>query len=847
MDATMALAAVSWVWKYVFSCYIAFSVFAVPWYFVSRPSRGAERDQEMVVQSLIMDKHQLKTSLEKLFQKMDDEKSGKLSLANFEKHFQDEEVRVLFEALDIGVTDAWTLFLSLDHNEDYQIEAEEFLEGCLQLRGAAKAIDLFMLRRQVAKLMLVLSEPEETLREKTACLEADGLQMLMTGQLVDLRPLNGGFVIFNQGHLGSCTANALAAAYHFTLHKQNVENDAQFKDFTPSRLFIYYNERYVEGSVDKDAGAMIRDGIKVMEKMGVCPETVWKYDDGPDFFKKQPEKSCYEMAQKCIVKGYARVAQDLEQMKLCIKHGYPFVFGFTVLTSFSQAAKDGTMVMPQKDDQVRGGHAVTAVGYDDMKKVFIVRNSWGEGWGDKGYFYMPYEYICHPQLAQECRTGDLEPLWSCDFSASRVPKAGHPHEEAQKVLEQSLKAMCEDSGTSRLWQTFLDCDFRENYFRWTSPESDWLEEGFVTYVAGPQDSIYALQAVNLIRSIDLFSTRPVVVVVFDDKFVPPAQWHSFPNVIVYKMLPMKGRSVSFNFNKLRAMIAARVLVGIQLDTDQIIVPGLERMFAATKREIHEFYPWIMLPVHWMSRDAKRGELYSEMNFEGWKGPRTMRWGHAHPTWTYWALPFLLDLLYERFRASSKPGKIEVWDLPAASRLGLRSVLLKGLKRPREARYGSFMNEDEDMMNVGLWRDSAKKEWCKFDLEWALYKERFEVADKSMSDSKWYPDGVPLAYLSMHNTKQFEVTDWLLSWLARCVKFKPTCKDKGRAPAQNCQEDSSAERQLRRKPGEYLHHMCCCVEPRMEKWIFWGKTWFSRSADVPGMMPGMQKNRTCTLP
>lgn len=62
-------------------------------------------------------------------------------------------------------------------------------------------------------------------------------------RLVDLRPLNGGFAIFNQGHLGSCTANALAAAYHFTLHKQNVENDAQFKDFTPSRLFIYYNER----------------------------------------------------------------------------------------------------------------------------------------------------------------------------------------------------------------------------------------------------------------------------------------------------------------------------------------------------------------------------------------------------------------------------------------------------------------------------------------------------------------------------------------------------------------------------------------------------------------------------
>lgn len=73
------------------------------------------------------------------------------------------------------------------------------------------------------------------------------------------------------------TANALAAAYHFTLHKQNVENHAGFKDFTPSRLFIYYNERYMEGSVDRDAGAMLRDGIKCMEKLGVCPEVTWKY------------------------------------------------------------------------------------------------------------------------------------------------------------------------------------------------------------------------------------------------------------------------------------------------------------------------------------------------------------------------------------------------------------------------------------------------------------------------------------------------------------------------------------------------------------------------------------------
>ncbi|CAE7660430.1 unnamed protein product, partial [Symbiodinium necroappetens] len=222
-------------------------------------------------------------------------------------------------------------------------------------------------------------------------------------EIVDLRPENGGFPIFDQGHLGSCTANALAAAFHFTLHKMEVENDKDFADFTPSRLFIYYNERLVEGSVNQDAGAMIRDGIKTMSKVGVCPESVWKYDDGPDFFKQQPDSRSYEIAQKCKVIGYARVAQDLSQMKMCIKSGYPFVFGFAVLSSFQTAevASTGRMVMPQPTDQQLGGHAVCAVGYDDFQQCFIVRNSWGEGWGDKGYFYMPYEYICNPALAMD--------------------------------------------------------------------------------------------------------------------------------------------------------------------------------------------------------------------------------------------------------------------------------------------------------------------------------------------------------------------------------------------------------------------------------------------------------------
>jgi len=221
-------------------------------------------------------------------------------------------------------------------------------------------------------------------------------------EIIDLRP-DECFPIFDQGHLGSCTANALAAAFHFTLHKMTVEEIEDFRDFTPSRLFIYYNERLLEGSEDRDSGAYIRDGIKVMNKIGVCPEKSWKYDDQNDFFAQEPDWTCYELAKSCKVVGYARVAQDITQMKMCIRNGYPFVFGFVVLQSFQteEVAKTGKMVMPQPDDQQMGGHAVCAVGYDDFQECIIVRNSWGEAWGDKGYFYMPYAYICDPDLAHD--------------------------------------------------------------------------------------------------------------------------------------------------------------------------------------------------------------------------------------------------------------------------------------------------------------------------------------------------------------------------------------------------------------------------------------------------------------
>ena len=106
--------------------------------------------------------------------------------------------------------------------------------------------------------------------------------------------------VYNQEQIGSCTANAIGAAFEFETTKQGLP------DFMPSRLFIYYNERAMEGSIATDSGAQIRDGVKSVAKLGVCPETEWPYDgtqansDGTfpagDPAGEKPTDACYKDA-----------------------------------------------------------------------------------------------------------------------------------------------------------------------------------------------------------------------------------------------------------------------------------------------------------------------------------------------------------------------------------------------------------------------------------------------------------------------------------------------------------------------------------------------------------------------
>lgn len=209
---------------------------------------------------------------------------------------------------------------------------------------------------------------------------------------VDLR--SGCSPVENQGELGSCTANALVGNLEF------LEKKAGKAVTDLSRLFVYYNERAMEGTINEDAGAMIRDGVKSLVRQGVCAEQSWPYTI--DKFAAKPTASCFTEALQHQVTSYHRIL-TLQEMKQCLADGFPFVFGFSVYESFESPdmAKTGKLDLPQSGEKQLGGHAIMAVGYDDATKRLLIRNSWGDDWGLQGYFTMPYDYASNSHLADD--------------------------------------------------------------------------------------------------------------------------------------------------------------------------------------------------------------------------------------------------------------------------------------------------------------------------------------------------------------------------------------------------------------------------------------------------------------
>ncbi len=206
---------------------------------------------------------------------------------------------------------------------------------------------------------------------------------------VDLRPHCS--PIEDQGSIGSCTAQSVVGLLEYLWNR--VYGNA----IDASRMFVYKATRNLLGWTG-DTGAFVRTTIKAVRLFGSCPEAYWPYIE-PDY-DEEPPAFCYAFAQNYKTIVYYRLIEEVDPLRASLAQGIPFAFGFTCFESLWNA-DDGVIPFPEQDEQVIGGHAVVAVGYNHAKKHFIIRNSWGEDWGDDGYGYLPYEYF-KQGLADDC-------------------------------------------------------------------------------------------------------------------------------------------------------------------------------------------------------------------------------------------------------------------------------------------------------------------------------------------------------------------------------------------------------------------------------------------------------------
>ena len=193
----------------------------------------------------------------------------------------------------------------------------------------------------------------------------------------------------NQGHLGSCVGNAVVGGLELLQIKEGI----QFRDL--SRLFVYYNSRLMSGDQDKDGGTYIRIAMGTLSSIGTCTEQKWPYDVSKVFIR--PTWGSYRDAYANKVSGYYRIDGSGQSRVDAVKHAlqaqHPVTFGMLVDQNYMNVSHDGLIAMPSANRGDAGGHAQLIVGCIDSQRRYIVRNSWGEDWGDHSYCYVPYDYL----------------------------------------------------------------------------------------------------------------------------------------------------------------------------------------------------------------------------------------------------------------------------------------------------------------------------------------------------------------------------------------------------------------------------------------------------------------------
>ncbi len=271
--------------------------------------------------------------------------------------------------------------------------------------------------------------------------------------------------IMNQGGLGSCTSFALAGQMFMRQAMQLEEKGKTLpkimaKQEPVSHLFIYWEERNLEGSVNEDAGASIGDGILTLYKKGAPREKFWTYDDRTESddpkvlpkFIQRPSAEAYANAKENrdldgiatdLIKPNGR-KYDLSQIKRAIFDKQPLSLGIMLYDSFQSevVARTGIVPMPKRGENVIGGHAVLAVGYSDAKKWVKFANSWDVTWGDKGYFYLPYDYFTTDLVSEVWKMGTvsvqniplrLNPSHANDNQVAAINNGDKGKEEDDKI------------------------------------------------------------------------------------------------------------------------------------------------------------------------------------------------------------------------------------------------------------------------------------------------------------------------------------------------------------------------------------------------------------------------------